>query len=565
MSTAAGSFADNLDSLSIERDDSLWIGTEAGAVRFDGRELTRMTKSKGRLAHNMVHCVYRDRQNVLWFGTRSGASRFDGAVWSTLTKVDGLAGSDVRTICEDKSGALWFGTDRGVTRYVPPRRAAPPPRVTVLLDKTYEPGAALPSIETGRRVDLTIDVADQRTRSDLRRFRWQVVSGQPTAEALRESKAWQSTLTERHFDWRTNRAGTYTLALQYIDRDLNYSPPTVLTLNVTPAWYANAWITLPSGGAALGLIGWAFVARSLVIRRKREAEQLRERILEQEREAGKRLRDSEALYSSLVENLDQMLARKDREGRLTFANEAFCRFFGKTVDQVIGKTLFDLHSREFAELARADDLQVMETGEALWKEDQFKDPLNPGQSRWFQAVTTPLRDAAGMIIGVQVLIWEITQRKLAEQQLKLAKEAAESAKDEADAANAAKSEFLANMSHEIRTPMNAILGFSELLRTQMAASRERQYLDAISSSGRTLLTLINDILDLSKIEAGKLELQYEPVSVARLIREIQELFSIKAGEKGIKLATELDPRLPSGLMMDEVRLRQFCSTLLAMR
>ncbi|MGH7972508.1 MAG: ATP-binding protein, partial [Limisphaerales bacterium] len=112
------------------------------------------------------------------------------------------------------------------------------------------------------------------------------------------------------------------------------------------------------------------------------------------------------------------------------------------------------------------------------------------------------------------------------------------------------------MSHEIRTPMNAILGFSELLRTQMAASKDRSYLDAISSSGRTLLALINDILDLSKIEAGKLELQYEPVNLARLIDEIQKLFSIKAGEKGIKLLTEIDPKLPGGLMLDEVRLRQ---------
>src|SRR5215510_10956587 len=112
------------------------------------------------------------------------------------------------------------------------------------------------------------------------------------------------------------------------------------------------------------------------------------------------------------------------------------------------------------------------------------------------------------------------------------------------------------MSHEIRTPMNAILGFSELLRTQLAASKESNYLDAISSSGRTLLTLINDILDLSKIEAGKLELQYEPVSVARVVEEIQKLFSIKAGEKGIQLVTEIDSKLPRGLMLDEVRLRQ---------
>jgi two-component system, sensor histidine kinase len=124
------------------------------------------------------------------------------------------------------------------------------------------------------------------------------------------------------------------------------------------------------------------------------------------------------------------------------------------------------------------------------------------------------------------------------------------------AATQAKSAFLANMSHEIRTPMSAILGFSELLRTQMAASKDRNYLDAISSSGRTLLALINDILDLSKIEAGKLELQYEPVSVTRLVDEIQKLFSIKAAEKGIHLLAEVDPKLPRGLMLDEVRLRQ---------
>jgi signal transduction histidine kinase len=164
---------------------------------------------------------------------------------------------------------------------------------------------------------------------------------------------------------------------------------------------------------------------------------------------------------------------------------------------------------------------------------------------------------------VQVIVWDVTKAKAAEEELRRAKEAAEiahqqavAAKEAADSANAAKSEFLANMSHEIRTPMNAILGFSELLRTQMAASKERNYLDAISSSGRTLLALINDILDLSKIEAGKLELQYEPVNVPRLIDEIQKLFSVKAGEKGLQVLVEVDPALPRGLMLDEIRLRQ---------
>ena len=119
----------------------------------------------------------------------------------------------------------------------------------------------------------------------------------------------------RGFDWQTNRAGAYTFAVQYIDRDLNYSKPTVLTLKVSPVWYANAWIAAPSGGAALGLVGWAFIARALVLRRKREAEQLRERLLREEheaRQAAERARmEIEAKAAQLTESNTQLAAAKE--------------------------------------------------------------------------------------------------------------------------------------------------------------------------------------------------------------------------------------------------------------
>ncbi|MBI3414186.1 MAG: hypothetical protein HY043_02515, partial [Verrucomicrobia bacterium] len=360
LSAAAGSLSNAVFSLSIDRDDSLWIGTDVGAVRFDGQELTRITKSKGRLAHNNVQCVYRDHQNVLWFGTRAGASRFDGAVWSTLTKADGLAGSDVRTICEDKSGALWFGTDRGVTRYVAPRVPAPPPRVTVVLDKPYEPGAALPSIERGRRVDVELHVADHKTRSELRRFRWQVVPGRPTAEALRDSgrarhsvravprddpmrrarsdapyqpsgvqdtnSGWR-VITEPQFFWNASESGEHTLAVQYIDRDLNYSPPTLVPLRIVPVWYANAWIIGPFGGTTGGLLVWAFVARSMVVRRKREAEQLREQMLEQERHAREALEVKNTQLESAHKSAEEAkLAAEEAKAIADSANAAKSQF-----------------------------------------------------------------------------------------------------------------------------------------------------------------------------------------------------------------------------------------------
>ncbi|MFM6138760.1 MAG: ATP-binding protein [Sphaerospermopsis kisseleviana] len=129
-------------------------------------------------------------------------------------------------------------------------------------------------------------------------------------------------------------------------------------------------------------------------------------------------------------------------------------------------------------------------------------------------------------------------------------------KHEAEAANKAKSEFLANMSHEIRTPMNAVLGFTELLESIITHSPAKEYIQAISSSGKTLLALINDILDLSKIEAGKLQIHFEPVDLRLLVREIEIVFSQKAINKGIKLETEIDSHLPPAIQIDEVRLRQ---------
>lgn len=136
------------------------------------------------------------------------------------------------------------------------------------------------------------------------------------------------------------------------------------------------------------------------------------------------------------------------------------------------------------------------------------------------------------------------------------------ARNVADRANFAKSEFLANVSHEIRTPMNAILGFTDILEEELQDPNNRQYLSMIRSSGKTLMTLINDILDLSKIEAGKLQLDYLPVHPATLFNEIINFFALEIQEKELELILEVDVNTPEYLLLDEVRLRQIIVNLL---
>jgi two-component system, sensor histidine kinase len=148
-----------------------------------------------------------------------------------------------------------------------------------------------------------------------------------------------------------------------------------------------------------------------------------------------------------------------------------------------------------------------------------------------------------------------TALREANEMLKAAKEAAESASH-------AKSEFLANMSHEIRTPMNTVLGFTDLLKSSITDRRQKSYLEAISSSGKGLLTLINGILDLSKIEAGKMELEYEPVNPHTVFDEIRHIFALQAQEKKIEFTVSLAKDIPDCLMLDEVRLKQILFNLI---
>ena len=136
------------------------------------------------------------------------------------------------------------------------------------------------------------------------------------------------------------------------------------------------------------------------------------------------------------------------------------------------------------------------------------------------------------------------------------------AKEIAEQANRAKSEFLANMSHEIRTPMNAILGFSEILYDRIENEQHKNFIKTILTSGKTLLALINDILDLSKVEAGKMELQFIPVNIEELLSEFKIIFTQKVREKGLEFKTEISETMPKIVLIDGLRLRQILFNLI---
>ncbi|RCK81035.1 MAG: sensory box histidine kinase/response regulator [Candidatus Ozemobacter sibiricus] len=157
---------------------------------------------------------------------------------------------------------------------------------------------------------------------------------------------------------------------------------------------------------------------------------------------------------------------------------------------------------------------------------------------------------------------EVAARRRFEEELRQAKEAAERAREAAERANRAKSEFLANISHEIRTPMNSVLGFTALLLRSDLNPKQREYAETVQGSGKLLLSLLDDLLDLSKIEAGKLTLEEEPFDLAAALDEVVALFRPKAVEKGLELRLTYDPVAPGPVVGDPIRVRQIFMNLI---
>jgi PAS domain S-box-containing protein len=276
-----------------------------------------------------------------------------------------------------------------------------------------------------------------------------------------------------------------------------------------------------------------------------------------ERRAAERaVSESEKRFRAVVEDQTDLICRFKPDGLLTFVNEAFCRFHGKRSDELIGANFFRAFSEEDAAVPSSQISSLPPDESVISFDHHLHSP--DGRMVWHQYRVRRLSSEKGGAREFQAVIQDITQRRQAEA-------AIHQTKDAAEAANLAKSQFLANMSHELRTPLNAIIGFSEILADKTFGElndRQLKYSNNILNSGRHLLQLINDILDLAKVEAGRVELMRNTFNVSKALTEVQTIVKTLANKKHINLESYVAANLPE-LFADEAKFKQIMYNLLS--
>ncbi|MCG6940314.1 MAG: response regulator [Thiohalocapsa sp.] len=282
------------------------------------------------------------------------------------------------------------------------------------------------------------------------------------------------------------------------------------------------------------------------LREWRRAERYQEHLEAKVRERTEALRRSREELQAILDNSPMLIHVKDRAGRYTLVNDRWCELARLPEEAVLGRSDEMLFAPQVAAAMARDDEIVLDQGEPR----QFEEVRDHGDTQLvLETYKFPLLDTEGSPYGLCGISHDITERKQYETELRRAR-------DQAQDASRAKSAFLANMSHEIRTPINAIIGMTHLALTGDLPPRQHDYVDKAHQAATDLLGSFNDILDFSRIEAGKLTLDCAPFRLEEVLETFSAAVGPKAASKGLELLLDCPPHIPTALLGDQLRLSQ---------
>ena len=600
-----------------DADGILWIGTEAGLSRFEERRLVNFARKDG--LPNPVVTIHGDADGAMWFGTAGGVSRFDGQTFTNLTTEDGLVDDQVRVIGRTPAGLL-CGTHQGICLYDGTRFVAYNEAVGhFVISFLYEPGGILWlgtlggvsrfdgesftnfTTKDGLAADRVMAIergADGTlwlgTEGGLSRFDGREFATLTTEDGLPHNAVWA---IERDADG-TLWLGTEGGVSRFDGREFtNFTTEDGLAHNDVRAiccdgdgmmWFSTlggtvsyfdgvAWASLDRREGLMGNLIRALgqgADGAMWFGTDRGATRYRHRTVHPPAvcivavQTDRRQTDLGALKPLVAGTRTTIEYAAIDFKTLPEKRQYRCRVASAEPVACLAQTAWSAPTRStrFEWTPRQEGAYLFEV-QAIDQDLNYSPParlaLEVAPQPQLEALRRTRRE---LEVAYKTLTAQNEELEAQSAALQAAKEAAEEARETAEEANRAKSIFLANMSHEIRTPMNAILGYTQnLLRDPQLGTAQRGAVETVERSGQHLLSLIDEVLDISRIEAGRHEVQESDFDLKTLVRELGVMFELRCSQKGLgwHLEEEMGPEAALVVRGDEGKLRQVLSNLLS--
>ncbi len=534
----------------------LWLATEGGGLHKFNKKTENFISFYQRdgLPSNTLWGILEDNENNLWISTNNGLSKFNPTTkkFKNFHKSDGLQDNIFRRGACYKSddGELFFGGANGVTSFYPDLIHDNPYLPQVVITKLFLANQPVDIKQVYKKdtilkhaIAYTENITLHHTNKD---FTIEFAALHFAAPEDNEyeyilegyDETWNKTDSKRRYATYTNMpSGDYTFKVKAANNDevWNHMGATI-HIHITPPFYKKSWFYMLVAGIII-------IVLVLIIKSREKA-----------------LKKEMKFLRTLMDNIPDTIFFKNRECRYTIINKAQAMLLGvKNPRKIKGKTDFNFFDKKNAEKRYNEEKELIKTGKAIFNKTE-EITIDKKTKRWVSTSKIPIINSSGNITGLLGISRDITKMKLNEIELKAAKEKAEES-------DRLKSAFLSNMSHEIRTPMNAIIGFSNLLSDEYLTKKERdRYLQYIQNSGHSLLTLINDIIDVAKIESNQLEIKHDIFDLHIILEELFTYYKqqIKDQEKEIKFTLEKPNKDKSFFIYtDPQRIKQVLSNLLS--